>query len=165
MADPLPTWHDGPTKTAILDFVARVSTSGGPDFVPPAERVAVFDNDGTLWCEKPMQVEIGFLLERLQAMAEADAALRDRQPWKAAYEHDYAWLGTAMTKHYEGDDVGRILGPVQHGAGALVPLLAARAAAEPAVAMCGTLKSLGHRLRPAPDTLHPRLPRQCGPAL
>jgi phosphoserine phosphatase len=104
MADPLPTWRDGATKTAILDFVARVSTSGGPDYVPPAERIAVFDNDGTLWCEKPMQVEIGFLLERLQAMAEADAALRDRQPWKAAYEHDYAWLGNAMTKHYEGDD-------------------------------------------------------------
>ena len=72
--------------------------------MPPEERVAVFDNDGTLWCEKPMPVELGFILERLAASAEADAALRDRQPWKAAYEKDYAWLGGVIDKHYAGDD-------------------------------------------------------------
>ncbi len=104
MPDPLPSWRDGATRSAILDFVGSVTDADGPAHVPAEERVAVFDNDGTLWCEKPMPVELGFVLERLAAMAEADAALRDRQPWKAAYEHDHAWLGGAMTKHYEGDD-------------------------------------------------------------
>ena len=64
----------------------------------------MFDNDGTLWCEKPMPIELGFVLERLVEMAEANTALRERQPWQAAHERDYAWLGAAMTKHYHGDD-------------------------------------------------------------
>jgi phosphoserine phosphatase len=99
MADPLASWHDGPTKTTIVDFVEAVSAS-----VAPEERVAVFDNDGTLWCEKPMPIELGFILQRLAEMAEHDASLRQRQPWKAAREKDYAWLGGAITKHYHGDD-------------------------------------------------------------
>jgi hypothetical protein len=70
--------------------------------VAPEERVAVVDNDGTLWCEKPMPIELGFILERLAEMAAADASLQERQPWKAAYEHDHAWLGGAITKHYHG---------------------------------------------------------------
>jgi phosphoserine phosphatase len=74
--------------------------------VPPEERVAVFDNDGTLWCEKPMPIELGFILERLAAMAEEDPALRERQPWQAAYDKDYAWLGGVIEKHYAGDDSG-----------------------------------------------------------
>jgi hypothetical protein len=74
------------------------------DFVPPESRVAVFDNDGTLWCEKPMPIELGFILQRLAAMAEQDSSLRERQPWKAAYDKDYAWLGNVITKHYRGDD-------------------------------------------------------------
>ena len=82
-----------PTRAAIVEFVERVTTEGGPDYVPPAERIAVFDNDGTLWCEKPMPIELGFILMRLAEMAEADASLRERQPWKAARENDYAWLG------------------------------------------------------------------------
>jgi len=98
MAD-LPSWNDTPTRRAITEFVERATRD-----VPVEERVAVFDNDGTLWCEKPMQVEVGFLLERMAEMAEADASLRDRQPWKASYERDYAWLGGAIAKHYEGDD-------------------------------------------------------------
>jgi hypothetical protein len=68
------------------------------------DRVAVFDNDGTLWCEKPMPIELGFILVRLAEMAEKDASLRDRQPWKAACERDFAWLGAVITKHYHGDD-------------------------------------------------------------
>ena len=64
----------------------------------------MFDNDGTLWCEKPMPVELGFILKRLDEMAEQDASLRDRQPWKAAREKDYGWLGGVITKHYHGDD-------------------------------------------------------------
>ena len=81
-----------------------MTREGGADYVPPAERVAVFDNDGTLWCEKPMPIELGFILERLAEMAEQDESLRERQPWKAAYEKDYAWLGGVITKHYDGDD-------------------------------------------------------------
>ena len=95
----LASWNDGPARAAIVDFVDRVTDEGGPEHVPPPERVAVFDNDGTLWCEKPMPIELGFVLQRLGAMAEADASLRERQPWKAAHDRDYAWLGTAMTKH------------------------------------------------------------------
>jgi phosphoserine phosphatase len=95
----LDSWKDTPTREAIAGFVETAAET-----VPPEERVAVFDNDGTLWCEKPMPVELGFILERLAAAAEADAALRDRQPWKAAYEKDYAWLGGVIDRHYAGDD-------------------------------------------------------------
>jgi phosphoglycolate phosphatase-like HAD superfamily hydrolase len=102
----MPSWNDGAAKRAILDFVERVTAEGGGDFVPRAERVAVFDNDGTLWCEKPMPVELGFVLKRLRGMAESDAELREEQPWKAAYERDYAWLGDVVTRHYHGDDSG-----------------------------------------------------------
>jgi phosphoserine phosphatase len=102
--DPLPSWNDTGTRQAIVSFVEAVTAAGGDGYVPPAERVAVFDNDGTLWCEKPMPVELGFILQRLAAMATLDEALRGRQPWKAAYERDYHWLGDAMTKHYAGDD-------------------------------------------------------------
>ena len=67
-------------RSAIQDFVARVAIEGSPEFVPPEERIATFDNDGTLWCEKPMPIELGFILQRLAAMADQDPRLRDRQP-------------------------------------------------------------------------------------
>jgi hypothetical protein len=97
-------WNDTATRRAIEEFVERISEEGGRDYVPPAERIAVFDNDGTLWCEKPMPIELGFILKRFAEMAAADESLRERQPFKAAHEHDYAWLGEAVTKHYHGDD-------------------------------------------------------------
>ena len=100
MSEPLASWNEGATKDALLAFVERVSAEG----VPPAERVAVFDNDGTLWCEKPLPIQADFILRRLHEMAEADAALREQQPWKAAYESDYAWLSRVMEEHYAGDD-------------------------------------------------------------
>jgi phosphoglycolate phosphatase-like HAD superfamily hydrolase len=113
MTSELAGWNDGRAKEAIVDFVRRVGGDGG-DPVPMDERVAVFDNDGTLWCEKPLPIQADFILRRLHEMAEADAALRDRQPWKAAYERDYAWLGSVMTEHYAGDDtnVRTLLGGV-----------------------------------------------------
>jgi hypothetical protein len=119
MSDALPSWTDGASRAAILDFVARVTTEGSPDHVRPAERIAVFDNDGTLWCEKPMPIELVFILLRWAEMAEKDPELREQQPWKAAYEKDYAWLGAAMTKHYEGDDsdVRVLIGGVMHAFG------------------------------------------------
>ena len=64
--------------------------------MPPAERVAVFDNDGTLWSEKPIPIQLDFTLFRLAELAEADSSLKDRQPYKAAIERDYRWLGEAM---------------------------------------------------------------------
>jgi phosphoserine phosphatase len=102
MPDRLASWNDTVTKAAITCFVERVTA--GPDAVPVEERIAVFDNDGTLWTEKPMPVELVFILERWAEMAEADPTLRDNQPWKAAYEKDYAFLAGAIDKHYAGDD-------------------------------------------------------------
>ncbi len=99
----LNSWTDGATRSAIVDFVTR-ATSEGPDYVEPEARVAVFDNDGTLWCEKPMYVQLDFLLRRFKEQAEADPSLREKQPYQAAYSGDLAWLGNAVTKHYQGDD-------------------------------------------------------------
>ncbi len=103
MTDVLATWKDGPAKQAILDFVTS-ATQDGPMFVPVAERIATFDNDGTLWCEKPLPIQADFILRRLSEMADSDPELRGRQPWKAAYERDYAWLGQVLAEHYAGDD-------------------------------------------------------------
>jgi FMN phosphatase YigB (HAD superfamily) len=100
----LASWNDTPTRGAIVDFVDAVTRDDGPSYVAPASRVAVFDNDGTLWCEKPIQIQLDFTLQRLAEMAEADPPLREQQPWKAAYERDLHWLGASITKHYAGDD-------------------------------------------------------------
>ena len=100
MTEALATWKDGAAKRALVDFVERTVADG----VPVEERVAVFDNDGTLWCEQPMPIQLDFILRRLVEMAAAAPELRDRQPWKAAYERDYAWLGRLMAEHYAGDD-------------------------------------------------------------
>ena len=106
----LESWNDTPTRSALVSFVERVTREGGPDHVAPQDRVAVFDNDGTLWCEKPMPVELGFIMRRFGEMAAADPSLRDRQPWKAATEGDMHWLGSAITAHYHGDDTGHLRG-------------------------------------------------------
>src|SRR4051812_44524902 len=95
----LTSWRDGPTRQAVIDFVARTAEE-----VPEDERVAVFDNDGTLWCEKPMPIQLDFILRRLVEMADADPGLGDQQPWKAARERDHAWLSRVLTDHYAGDD-------------------------------------------------------------
>ena len=103
MSTQLESWNEGATKTAILEFVDTV-TKPGPSFVPPESRIATFDADGTLWCEHPLPVEADFLLRRLAEMAKADPTLRDRQPWKAAFEHDNTWFGAAIAEHYAGND-------------------------------------------------------------
>jgi len=112
--DPLTTWSDGPAKQAIVEFVRSVHGDGSSPAVPVEQRVAVFDNDGTLWCEKPMPIQLDFILRRLVEMAEAQPELRDRQPWKAAYERDYGWLGAVVAEHYAGDDtnVATVLGGI-----------------------------------------------------
>jgi phosphoserine phosphatase len=104
MIDPLPSWRDGDVKDIILGYVEQTSTEGSVTWVPPEERVAVFDNDGTLWCEKPMPIQLDFILRRLATMADLDPSLSERQPWKAAHERDHAWLARVMAEHYAGDD-------------------------------------------------------------
>jgi phosphoglycolate phosphatase-like HAD superfamily hydrolase len=104
MSDPLSTWKEGAVKDAIIGYVEQTCADDSPGWVPVEERVAVFDNDGTLWCEKPMPIQLDFVLRRLAEMAELDPSLRVRQPWKAAHERDYAWLAQVMAEHYAGDD-------------------------------------------------------------
>ena len=103
-AELLSSWRDGPARQAIVEFVERICGEDGSAAVPVEERVAVFDNDGTLWCEKPMPIQLDFILRRLAQMAEAHPELRERQPWKAAYERDYGWLSSLMAEHYAGND-------------------------------------------------------------
>jgi len=98
--DDLSNWNEGAAKAAIVQFVEEAVTGN----VPVEERIAVFDADGTLWCEKPVPVEVDFILRRLADQAESDPKLREHQPWKAAHEHDNGWLGQAITEHYAGDD-------------------------------------------------------------
>ncbi|MGA7052569.1 MAG: HAD family hydrolase [Mycobacterium sp.] len=100
----LDSWSEGPTKSAVVDFVRRVAAEGGRDFVPSEDRVAVFDNDGTLWCEKPAYIQLDFLVRRLAEQAAADISLNGKQPYRAAVSGDLSWFGDAVTKHYNGDD-------------------------------------------------------------
>lgn len=93
--DPLPSWNDTPARRAIVDFVSRVTKAGGPNFVAPAERVATFDNDGTLWVEQPMYVQMAFALDRAKAMAPLHPEWKDKQPFKAALEGDMKTLAEA----------------------------------------------------------------------
>jgi phosphoserine phosphatase len=93
--DLLPSWNDGSAKTTILEFVRSV-TQPGDAFVPVPERIATFDNDGTLWCEKPMYVQADFLFRRWREMAEADPAKRQEQPYKAVVEGDREWLARIL---------------------------------------------------------------------
>ena len=80
--DPLPSWNDGPTKKAIVDFVQATTTQGGPQFVPPAERIATFDQDGTLWVEQPVYSQVMYCLERVPAVVKAKPELAEVEPFK-----------------------------------------------------------------------------------
>ena len=88
----LASWNDGAAKSAILDLVARVTQPGGTDFVPPAGRIATFDNDGTLWCEQPLQMQFLFAFDRVRQLSAKDPTISQRQPFKAVLEHDYNTL-------------------------------------------------------------------------
>jgi phosphoglycolate phosphatase-like HAD superfamily hydrolase len=95
----LDSWTEGPTKSAIVDFVRLATTK-----LAPMDRVAVFDNDGTLWCEKPAYIQLDFLVRQLAAAVAADPSLAARPAYAAASSGDLAWFGDAVTKHYQGDD-------------------------------------------------------------
>ena len=90
--DPLPSWHDGPARTAILDFVRAVTTEGSAYFVTVPQRIAVFDNDGTLWSEQPMYFQLLFVMDRVQAMSSDHPEWKTTQPFKAALEGDMKTL-------------------------------------------------------------------------
>lgn len=104
MTNLLPSWNDGITKEKIFNFVGSATDPNQTSFVPAEDRIAVFDNDGTLWCEKPMYIQFDYLLRKLAVQVESEPSLRSQQPWKAVSEKDYDWLGGAVTKHYQGDD-------------------------------------------------------------
>lgn len=93
-ADPLPSWNDGPTKAGLISFITDAETEGSKGFIPPAERIAVFDNDGTLWSEKPMYFQLLFAVDRLRALAEDDPSLASTEPFRAVLEADRETLHT-----------------------------------------------------------------------
>jgi hypothetical protein len=87
-ADPLPSWNEGAAKSSILDFIAKVTKDGSPDFVPPAQRIAVFDNDGTLWAEQPMYFQAFFALDRVRALAPQHPEWKTQEPFAAILQGD-----------------------------------------------------------------------------
>ncbi len=92
---PLPSWNEGAAKRSLVDFVGRVTREGGPDYVPPAERIAVFDNDGTLWAEQPEYFQARFAFDRIRALAAEHPEWRDRQPFKSVIDGDAKGLAAA----------------------------------------------------------------------
>jgi phosphoglycolate phosphatase-like HAD superfamily hydrolase len=87
-AEPLPSWNEGPAKKAIIDFVTKVTKQGGPDFVPQAERIATFDNDGTLWAEQPMYFQLIFALDRVKALAPQHPEWKTKEPFASLLKGD-----------------------------------------------------------------------------
>jgi len=90
VADPLPSWNDTATKKAIIDFVEKVTKEGSPDFVKPEERIATFDNDGTLWVEQPIYTQVTFAIDEVIAMAPKHPEWREKEPFKSILAHDRA---------------------------------------------------------------------------
>ncbi|HEY3499354.1 MAG TPA: HAD family hydrolase [Polyangiaceae bacterium] len=97
-ADPLPSWNEGPTKQAIQSFVARVTTPGGADFVPVPERIATFDNDGTLWSEQPVYIQLAFALDRVRELAPQHPEWKTKEPFKSVLAGDSKTALGAGTK-------------------------------------------------------------------
>jgi phosphoserine phosphatase len=91
-ADPLPSWNDGPRKEAIISFVEDVTDSASPNFIPVADRIATFDNDGTLWSEQPIYFQFFFALDRVKALAAEHPEWKNKQPYKAVLENDMPTL-------------------------------------------------------------------------
>jgi phosphoglycolate phosphatase-like HAD superfamily hydrolase len=92
--DPLPSWNEGQAKSAIIEFVEKTSTEGSPDFVAPEDRIATFDNDGTLWVEQPLYTQLAFALDRIKALAPANSDWKTTQPFQAILEGDLESLKT-----------------------------------------------------------------------
>jgi len=92
LTDPLPSWNDGKTKSAIESFVSKVTDEDSPDYVPPADRIAVFDNDGNLWAEQPVYFQILFAIDRVKALAPNHPEWKDQEPFKSAIAGDMKGL-------------------------------------------------------------------------
>ena len=86
--DPLPSWNEGLAKKSITAFVEKVTKEGTPDFVPPGERIATFDNDGTLWCEQPLYTQIFFALDRVKVLAPQHPEWKDNEPFASLLKGD-----------------------------------------------------------------------------
>jgi phosphoglycolate phosphatase-like HAD superfamily hydrolase len=99
--DPLPSWNEGPAKQAILDFVAKTTKEGGPDFVPYDERIAVFDQDGTLWVEHPMYTQVLYCLSRVPAVVKEKPELKDKEPFKTVLSGDKEAMDKLALKDWE----------------------------------------------------------------
>jgi phosphoglycolate phosphatase-like HAD superfamily hydrolase len=97
-ADPLPSWNEGPAKQAVMEFVRTVTDRSSPQYVPPEQRIATFDNDGTLWCEQPMYFQGFFAFDRVKALAPKHPEWKERQPFKAVLENDTKALAAAGEK-------------------------------------------------------------------
>lgn len=106
MPSELSLWNDTATKQQIIAYVADITGPKSKNFVPPAERIATFDNDGTLWLEKPMYIQLQHGLRAIGKAAAEKPELRERQPFKAVYEKDMAWLGEAALDYARGDPRG-----------------------------------------------------------
>lgn len=98
LAEPLPSWNDGSVKQAITSFVEKTTQPGSPEFVAPEKRIAVFDNDGTLWSEQPVYVQMAFVVDRIRAMAKDNPEWKNQQPFKAVLEGDLKALMKAGEK-------------------------------------------------------------------
>jgi len=96
--DPLPSWNDGPAKQGIVKFVQAATDSSSPQHVPPASRIAVFDNDGTLWSEPPMYFQGFFAFDRVKALAPKHPAWKTKQPFKGILENDMKAVAAAGEK-------------------------------------------------------------------
>ncbi|WIM10517.1 HAD family hydrolase [Enhydrobacter sp.] len=96
--NPLASWNDGAAKKAIVDFVQRTTTDGGADFVPPPERIAVFDNDGTLWTEQPVYFQFAFALDRVKQLAPQHPEWQSREPFKSVLTGNMAGLVASSEK-------------------------------------------------------------------
>ena len=97
-ADPLPSWNDGPTKQSILDFVAAVTKEGGPDYVAPAERIATFDNDGTLWIEQPIYNQFAFAIDRVKATSNQHPEWKTQEPFASILSGNLKGLAASGEK-------------------------------------------------------------------
>src|SRR5215510_14235755 len=96
--DPLPSWNETAPKKAIIDFVEKVTKEGSPDFVPPSERIAVFDNDGTLWCEQPMYFQGLFMMDRIKALAPQHPGWKTLEPFASVLKGDMKGVAAAGEK-------------------------------------------------------------------
>ena len=108
--DPLPSWNDGPAKQAIVEFVTKTTTAGGADFLPPAERVATFDQDGTLWVEQPVYTQVVYCFDRVAALAKEKPELKNTEPFKTVLSGDRAAIARLTEKELEEIAIATLTG-------------------------------------------------------